>query len=233
MRRQPCTGARWRDSPRDVARRTLRRDTDPRLALPSRERPLVFSTERPALTRPWWRLSQITSARSWYSSWPSTAAVSFLGGALRQLRWLRACPTKTNTNARSRIDQRSRCDARRRLRARQMVQSDPLSRRRSRSRGGPGGRSRPGRRCRRSRTAEAEPPRVGCRSRPRPLPFHIDAMQLVQRLAPVAVAVVMVCAVLAASRGCARWRGGLRRCSGRPGPGSARRSSGLYATTPN
>src|ERR671910_2489380 len=40
--------SRWRDSPRDVAPRTLRRDTDPRLALRSRERPLVFSTERPS-----------------------------------------------------------------------------------------------------------------------------------------------------------------------------------------
>lgn len=52
-------------------------------------------------------------------------------------------------------------------------------------------------------------------------------------LAPVAVAVVMVGAGLAASRGGRPLRGALRLRSGRPGPGSARRSHvGTYATAP-
>ena len=105
VRHQPCTGARWRDSPPDVALRTLRRDTDPRLALRSRERPLVFSTKRPALTRQGWRLSSYHDR----SLSVAFATVSpFSRGALRQLRWLRACPLKTNTNAGSLIDQRPR-----------------------------------------------------------------------------------------------------------------------------
>jgi hypothetical protein len=46
--------------------------------------------------------------------------------------------------------------------------------------------------------------------------FNIDSIHLVTRLEAVAVALVMVCAVLAASRGCARWRGGRATTLGPP-----------------
>src|SRR6185312_14524918 len=60
--------------------------------------------ERPALTRQCSRLSSYHVHRPACSSRSSP----FLEGALRQLRWLRACRSKTNTNARSRIDRRPR-----------------------------------------------------------------------------------------------------------------------------
>ena len=48
MRRQPCTWRSLAQFPTGRAPRTHRRDTDPRRALRSRKRPLVFSTTRPA-----------------------------------------------------------------------------------------------------------------------------------------------------------------------------------------
>ena len=104
MQRRPCTGAHGA-IPHGTLHDGLSAETRIHAwRCPSRERPLVFSTERPALTRQCSRLSSYHVHRPACSSRSSP----FLEAALRQLRWLRACRSKTNTNARSRIDRRPR-----------------------------------------------------------------------------------------------------------------------------
>ena len=81
--------------PTGHARRTLRRDTDPRRALLiARATPGVLDGAT-SLTRRCCACPQNHVRSLTVSSWPTTQPSLFHEGALRQLRWLRACPPKT------------------------------------------------------------------------------------------------------------------------------------------